>query len=98
MAWQSLRSLPLCVFAAGVLGLPCAAMSVKLSASADSPVPLGTPIRWTASVANADAGTLWYRFRVGRSGAQLRIVRDYSPLTSLDWHPYEHEGTYQVEV
>ncbi|HYW44088.1 MAG TPA: aryl-sulfate sulfotransferase [Bryobacteraceae bacterium] len=41
-----------------------AQMSVTISPSVTLPAPLGTLINWSATVAGANSGTLWYRFGV----------------------------------
>jgi arylsulfate sulfotransferase len=74
------------------------AMSVSLNPSVPSPAPLGTIVTWTASVPNSGSATLWYRFRAGAAGADLQMVRDYGPESSLDWTESETEGTFQIEV
>ena len=74
------------------------AMSVSLSPSIPSPAPVGTIVTWTASVPNSGTATLWYRFRVGAVGANLQMVRDYGPQSSLEWTVSDHEGAFQIEV
>ncbi len=74
------------------------AMSVMLNPSIPSQAPVGTIVTWTASVQNAATGTLWYRFRAGAVGANLVMVRDYGPQSTLDWTVSDHEGTFQIEV
>jgi arylsulfate sulfotransferase len=75
-----------------------ASMAVSLQTSKSSPVPLGTPVTWTASASGASAGTLLYRFRVQASGANFRTVVDYGPNASLTWTTIDQEGAYQIEV
>ena len=72
--------------------------SISLFPSIPSPAPLGTPVRWTATVSGADPATLRYRFRVRRAGDDFRTVVDYGPKPALDWSPVEAEGSYEVEV
>lgn len=55
----------------------------------------GTTIKWDASASGA--GTLVYRFSVGLSGSDSKVVRDYSTAASFEWTPIE-EGTYSVKV
>lgn len=55
-------------------------------------------VTWTAAASSAGSGTLWYRFRVRRSGEDYRIVRDYGPVNTLVWTASESEGSYEVEV
>src|SRR5277367_6832021 len=75
-----------------------AQMTVSLQASATSPVSLGTPVTWTATVSGASAGSLLYRFRVQSPGAGFRTLVDYGPKASLTWATIEREGAYQIEV
>ncbi len=74
------------------------AMSISLSPSAPSPAPLGSVVTWTASVSDADPGVLWYRFRAHRADQPFHIVRDYAPVTTLDWTAVDQEGTYEIEL
>ena len=55
-------------------------------------------ITWSASVSNASNGTIWYRFRVRELGGSYQLIRDYGPLTSLDWTAADHEGLYEIEL
>src|SRR5215469_11315613 len=73
-------------------------ISVTLTPSQPSPVPLGTVVRWTASASGPNLGTPTYRFRAWLAGAPLRTIVDYGPNSSLDWATIEREGTYEVEV
>jgi hypothetical protein len=73
-------------------------MEVALTPSVLDPVPVGTVVTWSATVSDASAGTLWYRFRSREFGADYRLIRDYGPLSTLDWTVSTHEGTYDVEV
>jgi arylsulfate sulfotransferase len=79
---------------------PClaSAMSVSLAPSAPSPAPVGAVVTWTATVSDADPGTLWYRFSAHESGKDSRVIRDYGPETTLDWTASNHEGLYVMEV
>src|ERR1017187_2570426 len=74
------------------------AMSVTLTPSTPDPVPVGTVVTWSATVSDASAGTLWYRFRSREFGSGYHLIRDYGPLSTLDWTVSRHEGTYDVEV
>ncbi len=82
-----------------VAGVPLqAGMSISLTPSLDSPAPVGTLVRWDATAANADPGTLWYRFRSRAAGGEYKMIRDYGPNSSLDWTASEHEGLYEIEL
>ncbi|HYM12797.1 MAG TPA: aryl-sulfate sulfotransferase [Bryobacterales bacterium] len=87
-------------------------MSVALDPSIPAPAPVGAMITWSAAVSQASPGTLWYRFRersassgasqypprARLAGTGFRMVRDYGPLSTLDWTASEHEGAYEIEV
>ena len=75
-----------------------AGMSVTLTPSLPGPVTVGTVVRWTASVSGVADDTVWYRFRAGRLGQAYKLIRDYSPLTALDWTAADHEGWFEIEV
>jgi arylsulfate sulfotransferase len=75
-----------------------ASLTVSLSASPSGSAPLGTMITWTAQASGADAAGLRYRFRVRDEESDFRMVRDYSPLTSLAWTAADEEGISEVEV
>jgi len=77
---------------------PADGMTVTLVPSQPSPVRVGTMITWNASVSQGSNGTTWYRFRVRELGGAYQLIRDYGPLTSLDWTAVDHEGSYEVEV
>jgi arylsulfate sulfotransferase len=90
------------------LALPAyamAAMSVSLTPSVPSPQPLGTLVRFTATVNTV--GNLRYRFRVRDGGfagthrhvqEPYRNVVDFGPNGTLDWTTIGHEGEVEVEV
>jgi len=78
--------------------IPAAGMTASLVPSQPSPVPVGTMITWNASVSDASNGTIWYRFRVRDLGGSYQLIRDYGPLTSLDWTAADHEGFYEIEL
>lgn len=75
-----------------------AAMSASLNASVPSPSPVGTMVTWSANVTGASPGTLWYRFRSRLVGAGFQMVRDYGPVSTLDWTASGLEGIYEVEL
>jgi arylsulfate sulfotransferase len=73
-------------------------MSVSIATSAQDPVPVGTVVAFYANVSNADAGTLWYRYRVRKPGTGLHVIRDFGPEDWLNWAESEVEGTYEIEA
>jgi arylsulfate sulfotransferase len=84
-----------------------AAMSVSLATSLPSPQPLGTLVRFSATVSGAAAGDLRYRFQVRERGfegphrhleAPYRIVVDFGPNANLDWTTIAQEGGVEMEV
>jgi arylsulfate sulfotransferase len=74
------------------------AMSVSLNPSVPSPAPVGTVVTWTANVSDASPGALWYRFRSHRTDEPFHVVRDYGPVSTLDWTAASYEGSYEVEL
>ncbi len=99
--------MPLRTFAASalLLGAPLAwGMDVNLNADPGQVAPLGAPVTFTATASDASSGpdqpspNLWYRFRVRKLGGEYQLVRDYSPVQTLQWAPTKNEGMYEVEV
>lgn len=82
---------------ASLAGLQGAVLSVVLTPSIPAPAPVGTVVTWSAHPSDATA-SVWYRFRAARAGSGLHVIRDYSPLSSLDWTASQHEGVYDIEV
>ncbi len=81
------------------LSLPSwAEMKVELVASHTFPQQLGTPLTWSAVVTEASPGTLWYQFRARRPESGFSVIRDFGPLSTLDWTAAEREGNYGFEV
>jgi arylsulfate sulfotransferase len=76
-----------------------AAVSVPiLTTNVSPPQPVGSPITFTATAGDSDAGPLRYRFRVRPQGGTYSTIRDYSPSNQLVWAPSESEGTFEIEV
>jgi len=73
-------------------------MTVALATSVPSPTPVGARVTFTAAISDASGSNQWYRFRVRRLGGDYQMVRDYSPVFTLDWTASKHEGFYEVEV
>ncbi len=92
-----LRALFVCVSAA-VAALPASGMSVRLTSSPGSPISVGTVIHFSAQPEDDAGAAIWYRYRVRELGGTYGTVRDYGPLTDLDWTAAEHEGSFEVEV
>ena len=73
------------------------AMSVAVTPSIPSPAPVGTVITFNTAV--TDAGEkLWYRFRIRNQNGEFQTVRDFGPVSSLQWTSNAHEGTLDLEV
>jgi hypothetical protein len=64
--------------------------------TSDVSVPVGQKIALIGA-AEANSGSVWYRYRVRPSGQELSIVRDYSPESYLIWTALK-EGTYEIEL
>ena len=74
------------------------AMTLQLTSSPAGPQRVGTPITWTATANNTEAGTIDYQFS-GRKGTdKLRVLRDFQASSQLVWAVTESEGTYTVRV
>ena len=72
-------------------------MSVTVSSSVPSPAPVGTLITFSAS-SDAASSNIWYRFRVRKQGADYQTIRDFGPVSTLDWTASAHEGGYEMEI
>src|SRR5262245_38538338 len=81
----------------GAAGPLSAATAVFLSADPPGPSAVGTMVAWSARVDEAPSSDLWYRFRVREAGGEFRTIRDYGPLSTLDWTALD-EGDYEVEL
>ncbi|MGH9648629.1 MAG: hypothetical protein ACRD4E_17640, partial [Bryobacteraceae bacterium] len=78
---------------AGIAALKGAALSVELTPSIPAPAHVGTVVTWSASPSDSTA-SIWYRFRAAHAGSDLHMIRDYSPLSSLDWTASQRDGVY----
>lgn len=85
-----------CLFAA--TQLLNAAFQLALTTDVSPPAPVGAEIKITALAEGAAQQGIWYRFRVRNPGAQLEMIRDYSPIAELNWSAPEYEGSYELEV
>ena len=79
-------------------GFAAQGMSLAVTTSMDSPVPVGTMIAFSAAVADAPGSNQCYRFRVRRNGGAYRMVRDYGPASTLHWTASDREGAYEMEI
>ena len=73
-------------------------MTAVISSSIASPMPLATPVLFSAASPDATSTNLWYRFRFREQGGDYQIIRDYGPLSTLQWTAANHEGIYEMEV
>ena len=80
------------------LSCPAFGMSAILTPSIPSPAPFGQIVTWTATVPDANPGTLWYRFTEHEIGKDTDIIVDYGPESTLDWTASNHEGVYSIQV
>jgi len=80
------------------LSAAASAMSVTVATSLPSPQPVGTMVLWNATVTDPSSGTIWYRYRVRELGGNYKIIRDYGPITWINWTASEAEGVYEMEV
>ncbi len=79
------------------LAASASAMSVTVATSLPSPQPVGTMVLLNASVDQAN-GTIWYRYRVRELGGNYKMIRDYGPITWINWTASEYDGVYEIEV
>ncbi len=87
-----------CVVGAIVPAIPARAASIALAASPASPIQVGTVVHFSAQTAGDPGGNIWYRYRVREAGGTYQTIRDYGPLTDLNWIAADHEGSFEVEV
>ena len=80
------------------VGTSYAAITAKIDVAPSTTGNIGTPMHFSASVIGLSPGTVTYRFRSRRLGDDYKIIRDYSPLPTLDWTPVDYDGSYQVEA
>jgi hypothetical protein len=75
-------------------------MSLSVTPSVPEPAKIGTHVILSAVATNPPgAGAIWYRFRIrAANGGRLRTVRDFSPVSTLDWVPLDGEGNYSIQV
>src|SRR5438067_1138130 len=85
----------LCLWAAPVAA---SAMSVALQSSLPDGTPPGSLATWTATVADANPGTIWTRFRARAVGSDFRTIVDYGPNNLFNWAVSEREGLYEIEA
>jgi arylsulfate sulfotransferase len=85
-----------------LLGIVCApaalAITVSVVPSRPSQLPIGERQTFTASVADASSGEVWYRFRVRSVPGEFRLVRDFAPSSSIEWTTLDGEGDYEIQV
>lgn len=75
------------------------AMSLDVQVLGPSPAGVGSSVNVRAILSEAQAGSMWYRYRVRAPGtAEFRTIRDYSPSDSFDWAPMPLDGIYDVEI
>jgi hypothetical protein len=74
------------------------AMTVVVTPSVSSPVPVGTMVTFTAAVDDVAGSNQWYRFRVRRQDGNYQMLRDYGPVSTLQWTAKDREGTYEMET
>ncbi len=58
--------------------------------------PVGSSVVWTAT-ASGHGTTPVYQFRVGPTGGETQVVRDFSTSNTFTWNPMQ-EGTYEIQV
>ena len=93
------RSFLTLVFLLAAFGSPSqAAITADLTPSTPSPSTVGTVVSWTVNATDTNTGSLWYRFRIGPAKGNLKVVRDFSASSELDWTTINPDGVYVIEV
>lgn len=59
------------------------AFETRLQKSVESPITIGTAMRFTNE--DPGAGPVWHRFRVRPPGGEFQMVRDFGPASALEW-------------
>ncbi len=75
-----------------------AALTVQLAPSPASPQPVGTPVTWTATAQDGEAGSLDYQFSVADASGVYQVVQDYSETATMTWAPSTSEGVFSIQV
>lgn len=80
---------------------------VALTPSSNPPQVIGTPITWTATATDSNAGPLTFQFNVTPPGGSISLARDFNVGTlaagvwssqPFVWVPTGMEGIYQIQV
>ena len=83
----------------GASAVSCyATLTVSLGSSPASPQPVGTPVTWTATATDTEAGSLDYQFSVAGHNGVFQVVQDYSETATMTWAPSDHEGSFSISV
>lgn len=82
-----------------IAAFDAAAMEVSLNVSETGPGKVGQPLIWYGASDAPEGSRVRFRFRVrSAEDGDFRVVRDYSPVSSIAWAPVEREGFYEIEV
>src|SRR6516164_2335950 len=80
-------------------GLPLVAgMTISFTPNLPTPQPVGTPIIWTAIVADTSAGAHQYRFAASLKNGAPQISRDYGTSNVWTWAFTSFEGLFDLTV
>ena len=76
-----------------------ATVTVSVTTSVQSPQPLGSSVKLTATGTDTHTGPLTYKFEVTKPGSpDYTTLQDFSLLASFTWVPTFSEGTYQLRT
>ncbi|MGO4885657.1 MAG: aryl-sulfate sulfotransferase [Bryobacteraceae bacterium] len=96
-------------YLAGLLAAPAFAtvQIVSMTPSPQSPQSIGTPIQWTVTATDTNAGPLTFQFNVSAGGKPFALTKDFNAGTlnngkwrapAFHWFPAGPEGEYQIQV
>lgn len=75
-----------------------AAITVTLTPGLPSPQPLGTSIKWTATVVDTQPGDHLYRFTTQPTGLSVVVKQDFGDKNEWTWTPSGYEDTVRIAV
>ncbi len=73
-------------------------LTVKVTATANTPLLVGDPVTVTATVTSQDPGDLVYQFSVAQGTSPFHVVVDYSSYSNFQWTPASQEGNFDLQV
>ena len=74
------------------------AIQLTVKTSLPSPQPLGTPIVFSATATDSDAGSFSYSYAIQLGGNPYQLVQDLTQQNTFTWAPSLVESFYHVQV